>query len=1106
MLPSVLRNCNIYTYDWAAASVGEVSDDALFGHAGQLLNRLRIKRKVAGTTNAPLIFIASCFSGLLLAKALVRAADPYDEHQSILKHTVGVLFLATPFNGSDERHINATSIRKAAAIKQNIKTSDNLTKLLGGAGARDELYELVQRFTNMNTHEDFKFPIRCFYETLPTDFSQVVKELEEDFRNQLGSDNKGVLVDKHSASLHGVKCNPLERRHSMMNKFNKPDDESYLQVVEVLQGFWNNARQVLGSRITLQKTASEMYRQFMCERRDLYPDVLDWLWKGDYSERHRTFDDLWHPGTVKWIFEDSRFLSWKPKASSGQDQGKNGEASLGSDHRILWCHGGPGVGKSVLMSQVVRFLEEAYPKDAVVYLFCSHMDHMPRDLRKLLSCLIKQVARKSIDQAKLLPPEIMTAFQGKTELSLEKLQEVLKDLLEGFEHPFILVDGLDEIIQSDSRGEQIAPNIEILDCLLKVITACKTPCKLFLASRDNSLALYPGIDAIKIPIQARDEDMRLCFTARLKDKDFPHRDAVRDNKELEMQILDTLLDKAQGQFLLPTLHFTTLKEQQSVRQMKLELGRLPLDLFEKYAAVLERILAMATSGKSTGLDLLGVTLHLCDSVTTLAFQQILATWPDDEVFDKCGIPSGALESYTFGLLIVENDKVCFPHSTIREFLLQKPIYEKHFSGYEDYLASRCLTYLSLSDFSTAVDDQEKRYRDFPFLPYAAKFLGHHAEKALECQSPGPQSPILLDKLNCFIDGQVPLGTLQVWASTVLQNPIRARIPIWRDNLAKLHLAIVAGLNLIVAHLVKKVDIEEIAWKEETALHIAARAANEVAVDILLQNNADINKTNYSGKNALDMIMAKPFLRVWTKTFQPDGVDFLNMLVIKVLMSVLVPSTKAEKIIVQKLRDEGSQNFVRAFISKPKPEKQKSLTELMLASDMRMELSDKQKIIAIKLINKGIELNSRGSAMHTPLQLAAMYGHMEIVKLLLEKGANPWVDYTFGYNALELAKNRHESKADTKEELVCLIKDTMDKITKQEEAVENELQKIEIPGPRQAEYIVKKSEENGLQRFVRLEGYTPKGSEDQRLLLECAMLKALFSTTEQKDAQTSQETQ
>lgn len=47
MLPSVLKNCNIYTYDWNAAYVGDVSGDILLGHADSLLNNLYITRKQA---------------------------------------------------------------------------------------------------------------------------------------------------------------------------------------------------------------------------------------------------------------------------------------------------------------------------------------------------------------------------------------------------------------------------------------------------------------------------------------------------------------------------------------------------------------------------------------------------------------------------------------------------------------------------------------------------------------------------------------------------------------------------------------------------------------------------------------------------------------------------------------------------------------------------------------------------------------------------------------------------------------------------------------------------------------------------------------------------
>ncbi|KAI0436478.1 hypothetical protein F4803DRAFT_556972 [Xylaria telfairii] len=882
MLPGALKDCNadcnIYTYDWNAAYVGDVSGDILLGHADSLLHNLYITRKKAGTLKAPLIFIGSCFSGLLVAKALVRAAQQWGDRQEILDYTAGVVFLSTPFRGSAEGHINATAIRIAAAAKQKLATSDDLMKYLRAKEARDELHEVVQNFTVMIRHDSFKFPFTCFYETQPTDFSKIVDKLDEEFKNKLDEMHRGVLVDRYSATLEGMNPIALERRHSMMHKFNSPDDMAFLQVADAIQ-----------EDMALLLCASIL--------------ILRWLLTriGGFGTDIRT------GSRVSWI----------------------------------------GFGKTTILSGARSF--------------------------------------------------------ANTHLTPKRLASVLPQLLKKYERSFILVAGLDEIVQWDNlqgNVERLPEQSELLDHLYQVMTDCGGSCKLFLTSRDNTVPLHHRFRSLLIPIQARNEDIQLCIEACLHNDKFRHKETVERNKDLQKQILDALLKNAQGQFLLPTLHLRALANQDSARDMKDELRRLPHTVFDRYAVALERIVAL----------------------------------PE------------------------ENDKITFPHYTIAEFLRQDSIYEKHFSRFEESLTRTCITYLGFDDFSAAVDDLKNRYQEFPFLPYAAHFVGIRAESALKRQNPGTGTTELLTDLYAFLQGEIPLGTLQVLASKVLQNPSKYRIEMWRKELTDLHLAIVAGLNPIVEDMIQNADIEKRAYKDETTIHIAARASNTEVVQMLLQKGADIRKRNYSGKNALDMIMAEPLMRIELKLGKDD---FIKYLIDIAIMNIFASeSAKADKDILEACEEEqGRETLVQSMVKRtPTTEEKRTRTRVMLASEVKMELTAKQKEIANILIDKGIELNGQGPALQTPLQLAVMYGHANIVKRLLEKGANPWLDYELGYTAYELAELRHGTKTDTKKEILELLSHAMENTSMQEMAASDETQKLSIPGPSQAQHLAEKAEQ------------------------------------------------
>ncbi|KAI1357149.1 hypothetical protein F5Y08DRAFT_324892 [Xylaria arbuscula] len=68
MLPSKIPQARILTYDWNANYAEDASADRFQGHANALLNRLQQNRRDNERSNHPLVFIASCFGGLLLAK------------------------------------------------------------------------------------------------------------------------------------------------------------------------------------------------------------------------------------------------------------------------------------------------------------------------------------------------------------------------------------------------------------------------------------------------------------------------------------------------------------------------------------------------------------------------------------------------------------------------------------------------------------------------------------------------------------------------------------------------------------------------------------------------------------------------------------------------------------------------------------------------------------------------------------------------------------------------------------------------------------------------------------------------------------------------------
>jgi hypothetical protein len=71
MLPAAVPHARIYTYDWDANCFQDAPVQTLLGHADNLL---ALVAGVRGFRDRPIIFVASCFGGLILAEVCYTKA------------------------------------------------------------------------------------------------------------------------------------------------------------------------------------------------------------------------------------------------------------------------------------------------------------------------------------------------------------------------------------------------------------------------------------------------------------------------------------------------------------------------------------------------------------------------------------------------------------------------------------------------------------------------------------------------------------------------------------------------------------------------------------------------------------------------------------------------------------------------------------------------------------------------------------------------------------------------------------------------------------------------------------------------------------------------
>ena len=311
--------------------------------------------------------------------------------------------------------------------------------------------------------------------------------------------------------------------------------------------------------------------------------IFDWLSSVHYTSHHRSKSSSLLPESGEWLLRKPKFIEWLRSSSSS----------------ILWLHGIPGCGKSMLIAHVIEYLQarsslETSPAP-IAYFYCARNSTEPEraDPEEVLRCILEQLSTSDEDQP-VREPVVKAYLSRKKEARGRKperlgLLETVQTILELLEaNPAIIViDGLDEC---DPMKRQA-----LLNGLRTIIRKSKNLAKVLISSRDDHDLVYRLSKTPNLYIHATDnmEDIRKFVVTRVGE-------AITDGRllcgkvssELRGTIIDILIKKAEGMFRLVSLHIQTLCDPYRIKTAAnvLEaLTHLPQDLTESYASILAQI-------------------------------------------------------------------------------------------------------------------------------------------------------------------------------------------------------------------------------------------------------------------------------------------------------------------------------------------------------------------------------------------------------------------------------------------------------------------------------------------------------------------------------------
>ncbi|KAK2783534.1 hypothetical protein FQN53_009157 [Emmonsiellopsis sp. PD_33] len=698
--------------------------------------------------------------------------------------------------------------------------------------------------------------------------------------------------------------------------------------------------------------------------------VLEWFDDPKFEHRHKEILSQRHPKTADWLLGTDQFKAW-----------------LGDqDSSLLWCHGKPGVGKSVIASNVIDYLSGQYPKQnniGILYVYYDYRNERLKDLGLVISGIMLQLCQK----CNTMSPKLNTFKDEHHDPLVECTPDLYSEVARSFKKIFLIVDALDECPVQDRD--------KIIGFLFKAMDIPHT--KVFVTSRkeiDIHLA-FSGSGARTIGIREQDSagDIKTFVTDKVKElKDGKNGKRLRlPDDSLEEEIIRSLIDKSEGMILWANLQLQELCELSktgTASEMRRALLELPQGLDETYIRIMNQIAQLKPKHRQTvALNTLMWVLYAKLPLSIITQLPYAVSFSDIDRTEIVNIE--AILEYCRGLIAVNENSIKplkstihLLHYSVKEFLTRPEKDSVYWAQLKsktranDTLAISCLRYLQHSPLGegprSRVHELRRLLREYPFLHYAAKHFDKHVERSLD--NSGSLSKECVDGMDTIFQNRKAIAAiLQLKAmhdnprsedyNSATQSPILEADPklaIYSSNLINvppvfqkyatgpppkdaLHRVVANGESKLAARLIN--DGRPVDKPDDSGvypIYYACNSGDESTVSLLLDHKVQVNVACGGLGSPLQAAAAHGYEQI-----------------VRMLLRV------------------GAQNNT----SNPGGE----FISAIEAAVVRGHTN-----VAKLLLEQGVDVESCGKDSRNILELASYHGHYDAVKLLLyhEAEVNP----------------------------------------------------------------------------------------------------------------------
>ncbi|KAH8725930.1 ankyrin repeat-containing domain protein [Phaeosphaeriaceae sp. PMI808] len=671
--------------------------------------------------------------------------------------------------------------------------------------------------------------------------------------------------------------------------------------------------------------------------------LMSWISSLEFPAQQSDIIGERQEGTGEWFLADLVFVNWLQKP-----------------HGTLFCPGVPGAGKTMISAIVIEHLLDKIQSSniGIAFVYCNYKAQEEQKIGNLLSAILKQLVqvRPSIAEAAENLWE-NHAYKG-TKPSVKDIFATLQAVLGKLSTTYIVVDALDECKDGAGTRRQLLDHIKILQT--------KHDLRFMITSRNIPEIEEEFKEAMKLEIQARNDDMRLFITGQI----FRLPKCIRGSVALQAIVQDKIIEAAEGMFLLAPRCLDSLLDQKTKSKVESKLSKLRggFDgLTQTYDDAIKRITSQLPGDTALAKRILAWITNAQRPLTTTEICHALAVEPKSEDLDPDNVPDvDELVSVCAGLVVVDKESqvVRFVHYTAHEYFERSQEDWSH--GAHADIASTCLAYLSFDIFRSKPPEKldiPAWLEQNPFLGYAAQYWGKHIL---------PVQDKLRELAYSFLSDDA-LVSHATRVKLVLDNPY-CNFP---EGSTGLHLTARFGLRNLLADLLSEIGgnlascIDEKNSLNENPLFLAAYNGHENVVALLLENGANINEgcqplgsplqaAAYRGHDLVVKLLIDRDAKIDTDERNCYGT------------ALQVASAGGHTQIVELLLDKGANVDVGGGTYG---------TALQVAS-----AGGHTQIVEL-LLDKGTNVDVVGNIYGTALQVASAGGHTQIVELLLDKGAN-----------------------------------------------------------------------------------------------------------------------